>query len=413
MRIAYFVWEFPPRLVGGLGKYAEDMAEEFVKMGHEVSVFTLNPGNLETKECMKGIDVHRPKIVDASDILPIMVSEELQKWGRHLDFFNTILCYNFLSAAKFMNQVSLEKKFDIVIIHDWLSSIAGLIIKKSMDIPVVMHVHSTEKQRVGNGSSIIKDIETRMMEKSNIVVTVSYSMRDHLLSLGCPNDKIRVVWNGCDTKIYDPERVDTVAAEALRKKYKIGEKEKVVVFIGRLTWIKGVENLILSFPLVLRKCPDTRLIIIGKGEEYNDLVDMCKRLNIEDKVIIISDFISEEDRILHYSISDCCVFPSFSEPFGIVSLEAMSLEKPVVVGASGISGFKEQVVPTGEGQCGVHVDGKSPSDIAWGICEIISDTERANKWGKNARKRVLDYFTIEKTAESTIRVYNELLSARK
>ncbi len=411
MRIGYFVWEFPPRLVGGLGTYAKDMTGIFRKLGHDISVFTLNPGDLKTSEEINGIFIHRPKTVQAFDILPLVVSEELRKWGSNLQFFNEILSYNFLSASKFINQVAVEKKYDMVAIHDWLSAMSGLMIKDSMKMPLVFHIHSTEVQRAGGGSKTIRELENKMIEKADLVITVSYSMKEHLTSLGCPRDKIRVVWNGCDSEAYRIEKADPELKESMKKRFGI-KNEKVVLFIGRLTYIKGVENLILGFPSVLREFPDTRLVIIGKGEQYNELVDMCKRLNISDKVSIISDFISEPERIASYALSDVCVFPSISEPFGIVSLEAMSMKKPLVVGASGINGFKEQVIPTGDEQCGVHVDGRQPTDIAWGLKEVLRDPERAKRWGENGRKRVESYFTLEKVAQSTLNVYNELL-ARK
>jgi glycosyltransferase involved in cell wall biosynthesis len=108
-------------------------------------------------------------------------------------------------------------------------------------------------------------------------------------------------------------------------------------------------------------------------------------------------------------LADVCVFPSISEPFGIVSLEAMSMEKPVVVGASGISGLKEQVIPDGENKTGIHVDGRNPDDIAWGIKEVLRNEEEARRWGKNGRKRVLENFTLDMVAKNTIKIYEEFL----
>jgi glycosyltransferase involved in cell wall biosynthesis len=106
-------------------------------------------------------------------------------------------------------------------------------------------------------------------------------------------------------------------------------------------------------------------------------------------------------------MADVCIFPSHNEPFGIVSLEAMSMRKPVVVGASGVSGFREQVIPVGPDQCGVHVDGRNSADIAWGIKEVLKDPERAEQWGENGRQRVLQYFTWNKAAEDTLAIYEE------
>lgn len=121
------------------------------------------------------------------------------------------------------------------------------------------------------------------------------------------------------------------------------------------------------------------------------------------------EFVPEEERIQHYAASDMCVFPSTYEPFGIVSLEAMSMEKPVVVGARGVVGFREQVVSTGAEQNGVHVNGEDPADIAWGIKECLKDPERARDWGKSGRQRVIKYFTWRKVAEQTIGIYSKLI----
>ncbi len=104
-----------------------------------------------------------------------------------------------------------------------------------------------------------------------------------------------------------------------------------------------------------------------------------------------------------------CIFPSIYEPFGIVSLEAMAMEKPVVVGARGVVGFKEQVINSGVDQNGVHVNGEDPSDIAWGIMETLKNPEKSRNWGENGRKRVLEYFTWKKVADETIKIYESLL----
>jgi glycosyltransferase involved in cell wall biosynthesis len=102
------------------------------------------------------------------------------------------------------------------------------------------------------------------------------------------------------------------------------------------------------------------------------------------------------------------VFPSTYEPFGIVSLEAMAMEKPIVVGARGVVGFKEQVISTGTDQTGVHVNAEDPADIAWGLKEILRNPEKARNWGENGRKRVLELFTWNKVAEETLKIYSSV-----
>jgi glycosyltransferase involved in cell wall biosynthesis len=183
----------------------------------------------------------------------------------------------------------------------------------------------------------------------------------------------------------------------------------MLLFLGRLTWVKSIINLIQAMPMVLEEYPKTKLVILGKGEEQRDIVEMANRLGIKDNVVCRFEFVPEEERILHYAAANACVFPSVYEPFGIVSLEAMSMAKPVIVGARGVVGFREQVVSGGSDQNGVHINGEDPADIAWGIKETLKDPARAETWGQNGRKRVLEYFTWRKVAEQTVEIYKTLL----
>jgi len=413
LRIGFFVWEYPPSLVGGLGTYAEYITREYIELGHDVAVFTLNPGNLNTKEVLRGVEVHRPLIVDASNVFPVFVTEDLRRWGTNIRFFNDIFLYNILSSTKFVNDLIRKEdtKFDVVCVHDWLSSIAGSIIKNETKIPVVFHVHSTEWGRSGGqGSEVVSHLEYQMAQTCDHIITVSEVMSEDLIRHGWPASKISVVWNGVDPDKYDPSKVKPEDVEKVRERYGVSKDGNMVLFIGRLTWVKSVRNLVQAMPSILSDFPNVKLVILGKGEEQKDVAELANRLGIEDKVVSHFEFIPEQDRITHYAAADVCVFPSTYEPFGIVSLEAMSMAKPVVVGAQGVVGFKEQVVSNGPDQNGIHVDGNNPVDIAWGIKEVLKNSGRAKQWGENGRKRVLQYFTWRKAAQQTLEIYESLLS---
>jgi len=415
LRIGFFVWEYPPRLVGGLGTYAEYMTRELVELGHDVSVFTLNPGDLKTREIVRGVEVHRPLVTDASNIFPMFVTDDLKRWGTNIRFFNDIFIYNVLSATKFVNGLIKSEgyKFDIVCAHDWLSSIAALTIKNETKIPVVFHVHSTEWGRSGGtGSQVVSHFEEATAQTSDAIITVSHAMRDDLTRHGWPQPKISVVWNGVDPDEYSPENVKPEEVKMMREKYAISDDSNMILFLGRLVWVKRVTNLIQAMPLVLKDFPKTKLVILGKGEEQRDIPEIAERLGIKNNVIHNFNFVPEDQRILHYAASDACVFPSVYEPFGIVSLEAMALSKPVVVGARGVVGFREQVLNSGPDQNGVHVNGDDPVDIAWGLKEVIRDKLRAKAWGENGRKRVLKYFNWRETAKQTLDVYQGLLKKK-
>jgi glycosyltransferase involved in cell wall biosynthesis len=414
MKIAFFVAEFYPQIVGGLGTYAVEMTRQFVEQGHDVVVFTLNRDRrLLTHELWRGIFIHRPQIVDLSSVFPLFVTEDLRRWGQNLQGFCDVFSYNHLSASKFVNELihKEHEHFDIVAVHDWLSSIAGLIIKKELPhMPTVFHVHSTEQQRSqGQGSEVIRHFERTMAETADTVVTVSYAMKDYITTLGYPPDKIRVAWNGVDPDKYSMRTIKPEEVQALKKRYGLTPDDKVILFVGRLTLVKGAANLVRAMPQVLAAFPQARLVILGLGEEYSDLVQLTRRLGIADRVTFHAEFVSEHERIVHYALSDVCIFPSITEPFGIVSLEAMAMEKPVVVGARGVSGFREQVIPVDPGRTGVHIDGGDPNDIAWGLKQALSDPQRASEWGQNGLERVRKYFTWKAAAENTISIYQETI----
>jgi glycosyltransferase involved in cell wall biosynthesis len=412
LRIAFFVWEYPPTIVGGLGTYAQYITREFITLGWDVCVYTLNPGNLKTREVLSGVEVHRPIIVDASNVFPLFVAEDLRRWGANIKFFNDMFVYNTLSAAKMINDVIAKQsyKYNVVSINDWLSSIAGIICKNDLEIPVMFHVHSTEWGRSrGRGSETVGHLESMMAEKADGIITVSHTMKEDLSRHGWPNSKIHVAWNGVDPDVYDPQRYGEDAVQKFRKRHGIAPDERMILFLGRLTWVKGVRNLLQAMPLVLTEYPKTKLVILGKGEEQRDVVELADRLDIKKNVECRFEFVSEEERILHYAASDLCVFPSIYEPFGIVSLEAMSMEKPIVVGAKGVVGFREQVMCTGPEQNGIHINGNDPSDIAWGLKEVLKDPSRARRWGRNGRQRVLKYFTWRKAAEHTLKIYKNYI----
>ncbi|MEM3737578.1 MAG: glycosyltransferase family 4 protein [Candidatus Bathyarchaeia archaeon] len=417
MKIACFVCEFPPRIVGGLGTYAAEITREFIKKGHDVSVFTVNDGTLKTREIIGGIEVHRPLLVNMSKVLPDLIVDDVRRWGTvGMQFFSEIFVCNILSASKFVNQLVLHDKeaFKIIAIHDWLSSIAGILSKEMLRLPLVFHVHSTEEGRsLGDGSKTIIELERKAAAHANAIITVSYAMRDELISLGYPAEKIHVVWNGVDPAKYNPSNVSPETVQALRRQYGVDDKEKLILCLARLTRVKGVDKMVLAMPHILQKHPEAKLVLVGKGDMENYLVDLIGSLKLRDKVQFNRSFLPEHERIAHYAAADVVVFPSLYEPFGIVALEAMSMEKPVVVGARGICGFREIVVPHGPEQNGFHVNAYDPADIAWGVNSILDDPGRSKILGVNGRQRVLKEFTWERAADRTLKIYEQIISEAK
>jgi glycosyltransferase involved in cell wall biosynthesis len=414
MKIAVFVYEYPPKIVGGLGTYAAEITRKFVLMDHDVTVFTMNDdaGSLPTREIWRGIEIHRPLHIDVSDSLPDVIAEDIKKWGRGLHLFGKLLVYNYLTASKLINELIKKEgmKYDIVVAHDWLSVMGGVTVKKESGLPLAFHVHSTEKGRtLGNGSSVVSNIELRGGNMADMVVTVSYAMKEELIKLGFPQDKIYVSYNGVDPQKYNPESVSAEQVRKIRESYGLKDDDFMILFLGRLVGVKGVDKLIMAMPHVLLKIPKAKLVIVGVGDLQEYLTNLVRTMRLDDYVRFRFDFIPEEERILNYAACDVAVFPSLYEPFGIVALEAMSMEKPVVVGATGVSGMREIVVCCSEEQCGYHIDPNNPSDIAWGITSALENPERRKWLGKNGRKRVLKEFTWSRIAEKTVELYAKIL----
>ncbi|MDH5448324.1 MAG: glycosyltransferase family 4 protein [Candidatus Bathyarchaeota archaeon] len=414
MRLAVMVYEYPPKIVGGLGTYAAEITRKFVLLENDVSVFTMNDdkGALPTRELWRGIEIHRPLHIDVSDSLPDVIAEDVRKWGRGIQFFSKILVYNYLSASKIINELVKKEdfKYDVLVAHDWLSVIAGVTAKRELGLPLVFHVHSTEKGRtLGNGSEVVSSIEHRGGQMADLVITVSNAMKGELIELGFPKEKIRVCYNGVDPDKYSPKQVDEAKLKEIRESYGLKDKDEMILFIGRLVWIKGVDKLIMAMPHVLQKVPNAKLVIVGLGDMEEHLKSMVKGLKLEDAVKFRFEFVSEEERIAHYAACDLAVFPSLYEPFGIVALEAMSMEKPVVVGASGVSGMKEIIIADGSEQCGFHINPNDPVDIAWGIASCLQNQNRKQMFGKNGRKRVLAEFTWDAIAKKTLDIYREVV----
>jgi len=290
----------------------------------------------------------------------------------------------------------------------------GIAIKRELDLPFVFHVHSTEKGRtMGNGSEVVSNIEFRAAQTADMVITVSNAMKEELIGLGFPAEKIRVVYNGVDPQKYSQDQVSKDKVREIRQRYGVEDNDNMILFVGRLVWIKGVDKLIAAMPHVLQKIPNAKLIIVGLGDMREYLERMVQNLNLQDVVKFCFDFIPEDERIAYYAACDVAVFPSVYEPFGIVAIEAMSMSKPVVVGASGISGMREIVISSGQDQCGFHVNPNAPTDIAWGVINSVQDPQRKLLLGQNGRKRVLQEFTWDAIAKKTLQVYDELLESKK
>jgi glycogen(starch) synthase len=403
MRIAYISNEFPPLVYGGLGVYVNQISRELTSLGQKVAVFTVGDQKLSKHEEMERVEVYREIPVPLRDGLEIFLSPQTLAWGDGLGLLLDLLSYNQLSATGVLDAGPI----DLCVAHDWLALPGGMAVKRK-GLPMIYHVHGLEMGRSQHPNLQLAALEKRGAEVADAVITVSQAMRQEMVSLGVDEEKINVCYHGVDASFFDPGKVDPSGVSSLRKKYELGEEDQVVLFLGRLEPVKGVMQLIEAMSMVAEKYPSARLLLVGRGSLEKEAGLELKRREIG---TLITDFLEPEEKRAHYALADLCAFPSLYEPFGIVALEAAAMARPSVVGASGTSGLREIVEnPAASRPTGVHVDGRNPEDIAWGIELALEDPGKLKGWGRNARARVLERFTWRKAAEETLEIYRKVAS---
>ncbi len=396
MRIHVFVDEFPPFLRGGLGTYAMEMTKKLARKNN-VCVFTRGNDKIPRFEWWHGAGVIRAPNI-SPDCYPSFLPPHVRMWDRNGQrFYAETLFYNLLSASLSI-QLGKTERPDVIAAHDWLSFPAGIISSGNVGAPLVAHFHSTEYGRIATPSPAVCEIEKEGVNRAKTVITVSYAMKEEIEKYYQAKN-VEVVYNGVDVDKYSPDRFDREKVENFRRRF-AREDEKIVLFLGRLTWVKGIDSLIRAMPEIERECGNVRLIVVGKGELEEEVSRLVRDLKLN--ACLRFEYVSEEERILHYLSSDVVVIPSRYEPFGIVCTEAMALEKPVVVGAKGTSGLREQVI---SGETGYHINPDDPHDIAVYTSILLNDDELRKKMGKKARKRVLENFTWDVCVEKTEEVY--------
>ncbi|MDE2991764.1 MAG: glycosyltransferase family 4 protein [Chloroflexota bacterium] len=401
MRIAIVTWEYPPHVVGGLGTYAGAMAAALRAAGHEVEVFAA----LRATDPDPADGTHWARPLELTPLYSSLLNGEAQAWGPLL---GELAATNVIWADR-VRERHCRKPFDVVAIHDWLAAPAGLVLAPLLDVPLVFHVHSTERGRQGVAPSpIVGSWEYALGHTAAAVVTVSKAMREDLVAHGWPNDRVHAVWNGVDTRRYHPQ---APGGRDVRARYGIPASAPVALFIGRLTEVKGVRQLAAAWGTVAAQHPDVWLVVLGSGELEHELRETFAHAAGSVRVVMRTEFVDEPERIAHYAASDVVVLPSTYEPFGLVAAEAMACGTPAVVGAQGVVGFREQVIAGGPEQTGLHVNGADPDDIAWGLSHALEDPNRLAAWGHNARTRAATAFTWEQSAATTTAVYQSAIEA--
>lgn len=390
LTVVMLTWEFPPRIIGGISPHVYYLSKNLARNGVKVYVVTCDFPGAPQHETIEGVEVLR--IDSYKNPSP--------------DFATWVYLMNVnmqKEAAALVN--SLGGKVDLFHAHDWLVATAGVGLKHVFRKPLLATMHSTE---IGRRNGIRTDYE-RMIHETEAwltyeawkVICCSHYMISHVRwAFGLPEDKLVMVPNGVNLETYAD--VEKTELDQFRSKFALPE-EKIVLFVGRLVYEKGVHVLVNAAPKTLGKS-NAKFIIVGNGYMKEQLSGLVKGMGLTHKVMF-TGFVNDETLRRLQKCADVSVVPSLFEPFGIVALEAMAARSPVVVSdTGGLSEIVEHEVS------GVKVYENNPDSLAWGIDRVLTDAGFANWISENAYKRAREKYSWGTIAQQTRAVYSGVLN---
>ncbi|MEI6749736.1 MAG: glycosyltransferase family 4 protein [Bacteroidales bacterium] len=357
MKVLMFGWEFPPHITGGLGTACFGLTKGLLKQGIEVLFVVPKAYGDESQEAVR--------LLNASDVVVNMEHTDYQNYWNRISYmeigsnlipyvgpveFENMVNENIIGSSETTSSIFAERfqfsgkyghdlmeevsryalvgssiaanqTFDIIHAHDWLTYPAGIAAKYVSGKPLVVHMHATEFDRSGeNINKNVYEIERKGMEEADRVITVSNLTRNIVIErYGINPDKVITVHNAV-------EPVEKTDSPELKKHL----NEKVVTFLGRVTFQKGPEYFVEAARKVLDKDPNVRFVMAGTGDLLEKMIRRVAKLHMATRFhftgFLKGDYV---DRM--FALSDVYVMPSVSEPFGISPLEAMRSNVPVVI----------------------------------------------------------------------------------
>jgi glycogen synthase len=393
MRVLMLSWEYPPHIVGGMGKHVMDLAPALAACGIELQVLTPLLRDGAAREISpQGISIYRVE------------PPHMEDYG----FVSFAIETNSVMAQSAQELWATAGGFDLIHAHDWLAASAAVALKHAWRRPLVATIHATERGRsqghIGDGhSEQIDRLEWQLTYEAWRVIACSKFMADQVHTyFRTPLDKIDVIPNG----IYLPP--DPFASDEERRTFRrrfAADDQPLVFSVGRVVFEKGLHILVDAWPQVLAALPQAQLLIAGTGSYLPLLRQRASDLGVAAQVHF-TGFIPDEERDKLYRVADVAVFPSLYEPFGIVALEAMAARCPVIVAETG--GLAEVVTPH---ETGLTVRPNDPGSLAWGILHALQQPAWSHARAENAFRAARESFDWHTIAAKTVEVYERTFAA--
>jgi glycosyltransferase involved in cell wall biosynthesis len=450
MKVLMFGWEFPPYISGGLGTACHGLTQAMSQQGCEI-LFVLpkttgdakmeGPLNVQGADGYPIYDRQRSTYSESlhlveeysekeeffnktiefkSLLMPYQTEEEYEEhyqktvaeWKRenstelkgesesykksHIGEFQfqggygPHLMTEVYRFGQFGADVALDEEFDVIHAHDWMTYPAGIAAKYASGKPLVVHVHATEFDRSGqNVNQKVYDMERQGMHEADKICAVSRRTKQIVIDhYGVDPSKVEVVHNAVVKNLEDlPE-------------YPRGLEEKTVLFLGRITMQKGPDFFIDAAHMVYQKLKNVQFVMAGSGDLYPRMIHRVAAMGMQDR-FHFTGFLRGKDLDRVFSVSDLCIMPSVSEPFGIVPIEAMRFGLPVIVSKqSGVSEILDHAI---------KVDFWDTHLLAEKIIEVLTQTEETQTMVEKNNEN-LGRIDWKNAATHVIEVYNEVAS---
>jgi len=419
-----FGWEFPPHITGGLGTASYGLVKGLLKQNVDVTFVVPKAYGDEDKNIKivnasdVRLNIFEPYFVEHqnnlhyieinSKLVPYQSPEEYfrllhvkENYVEHIGTgvfsetyeFSGKYGDNILDEVKRYALIATEivhnNRFDIIHAHDWLTYEAGIAAKKISGAPLVVHMHATEFDRSGEQvNQVVYEIEKHGMEAADMVVAVSHLTRNIIINrYGIHPDKVKVVHNAVepvDKRLFAQEQKHV--------------KEKIVTFLGRITFQKGPDYFVEAAHKVLQKDDNVRFVMAGSGDMLNKIIRRVATLGIANR-FHFTGFLKGEDVDRMFAHSDVYVMPSVSEPFGISPLEAMRSNVPVIISKqSGVSEVLKYALKVD------FWDIDAMADYIYGLLHYNGISKMFKKYGKTE----VDNLKWEYAAKKLLKIYKGL-----
>jgi glycosyltransferase involved in cell wall biosynthesis len=371
---------------GGPVAVVRSMSKELAKR-HEVTIYTTT-----------AVDKRHDFLSSAFEV----VSD-----GCHVNYFPRVSVFGGLNVSPTMAR-ALKKslsKYDIVHLHSWrhFQDLAVHHYARKCRVPYVLQTHgSLPRTMAWRRLKGIYDglFGYRLLRDASKVIALNHTEAEQYRSMGVPEDKIEIIPNGIDVSEY----ANLPPKGCFKKRLSLGNNEKIILFLGRIHRIKGVDILIKAFASINKESENVKLVVAGPDDGYlYEVRALAKTLGIGDKIAFVGSLYGI-NKLEAYVDAEFLVVPSLYEIFGIVILEAYACGKPVI--ASRVMGPKELVL---DGKTGILVNPGEINELTDAIKLLLYDESKTKNMGMNARQFVTDNFDIERVANKIETLYKETL----